>query len=106
MRDIRGDLQDRANLVIGQINAAQGQFDKLIDQLKHEHDGKLENLKSDLDAVLMVAGSEDRRLGSAPSASKAEPQARAPQQHPLQQVQPQRPHADLLTRKISAVGVR
>jgi hypothetical protein len=101
MRDIREDLQDRANLVVGQINAAQGQFDKLIDQLKHEHDGKLENLKSDLDAVLMVAGSEDRRLGSAPSASTG-PQARAARQ----QVQPQRPSADLLTRKISAVDVR
>ena len=105
MRDIRADLQDRANLVVGQINAAQGQFDKLIDQLKHEHDSRLEDLRSNLDAVLMIAGSEDRRLGSAPSASKAEPQAR-PQQHPLQQVQPQRPPADLLTRKISAVGVR
>lgn len=31
MRDIRGDLQDRANLLEQQIDAAQGQFDKLIE---------------------------------------------------------------------------
>jgi len=37
MRDIRGDLQDRANLLEQQIDAAQGQFDKLIEQLTLEH---------------------------------------------------------------------
>jgi hypothetical protein len=68
MRDIRGDLQDRANLIAGQIKIAQGQFDKLVEQLKHEHDSRIEKLKSDLDAVRMVAGIEDRRLSSAPSA--------------------------------------
>ena len=30
MRDIRDDLQDRANLIAEQINTAQGQFDKHI----------------------------------------------------------------------------
>ena len=33
MRDIRGDLQDRAYLSAEQISAAQDQFDKLIEQL-------------------------------------------------------------------------
>ena len=33
MRDIRGDLQDRANLIAEQISTAQGQFDKHIEQL-------------------------------------------------------------------------
>ena len=33
MRDISGDLQDRANLLERQIAGAQGQFDKLIEQL-------------------------------------------------------------------------
>ena len=36
MRDIRGDLQDRANLLEEQISAVQGQFDKHIEQLKRE----------------------------------------------------------------------
>ena len=105
MRDIRDDLHERANFLAGQIKLAQGQFDKLIEQLKLEHDSKLHNLKSELDLVHMVTGIEDRRLGSAPSASKAEPQLRPPQP-PLQQIQPQQSRSDSLTRKISAVGVR
>ena len=39
MRDIRGDLQDRAGLLEEQINAHEAQFDKLLDQLKQEHAG-------------------------------------------------------------------
>ena len=38
MRDIRGDLQDRANLLEEQIKAQAGQFEKLIEQLKREHE--------------------------------------------------------------------
>jgi hypothetical protein len=37
MRDIRGDLQDRAHLLEEQINTEQGQFEKLIEQFKAEH---------------------------------------------------------------------
>jgi hypothetical protein len=33
MRDISGGLKDRANLLERQIAGAQGQFDKLIEQL-------------------------------------------------------------------------
>ena len=103
MRDIRDDLHERVNSLAGQIKLAQGEFDKLIEQLKLEHDSKLHKLKSDLNAVHMVTGTEDRRLGSAPSASR--PQLRPPQP-PLKQVQPQQSHPDFLARKISAVGVR
>ena len=85
MRDIHDDLNERANILLGQIKLAQGQFDKLIEQLKIEHDNKLHHLKSDLDVVHMVTGIEDRRLGTPPSASKEEPQRRPPQP-PLQQV--------------------
>ena len=105
MRDIRNDLHERANFLAGQIKLAQGQFDKLIEELKLEHDSKLHNLKSDLHAMHMVTGIEGRRLGNAPSPNKAENQLRPPQP-PLQQVQPQQSHSDFLTRKISAVGVR
>jgi hypothetical protein len=41
MRDIRGDLQDRANLFEEQICAAEDQFDKLIEQLKREQETRL-----------------------------------------------------------------
>ena len=37
MRDIRDDLQERAGLLTTQIGAAQDQFGKLIEQLKHEY---------------------------------------------------------------------
>ena len=40
MRDIRGDLQDRASLLEEQINAHEAEFEKLIEQLKREHDFK------------------------------------------------------------------
>jgi hypothetical protein len=36
MRDIRNDLQDRANLIAEQISTAQGQLDKHIEQLRRE----------------------------------------------------------------------
>ena len=69
MRDIRGDLQDRSNRLAEQIRATQAHFDKVIEQLKLEHQGKLEDLKSDLDTVRMVMKTEDR-LGSRISLSK------------------------------------
>ena len=34
MRDIRGDLQDRASLLEEQINAHEAEFEKLIEQLE------------------------------------------------------------------------
>ena len=99
MRDIRGDLQDRANRVSEQISATQSQFDKVIKQLKVEHQVELENLKSDLDAVRKVVKTEDR-LGSRVSLiEKAEP--KATQQ--LQQAQSQHSTSDSLMRKASVL---
>lgn len=46
MRDIRGDLQDRANLVAEQIKSVQRQFDDHIEKIKVEHETKLEDLRS------------------------------------------------------------
>jgi hypothetical protein len=71
MRDIRGDLQERANLLGEQISAAQEQFDRQIEQLKREHETKLEDLKSVLGTVRTVIEIESRRLGSSMSATKA-----------------------------------
>ena len=51
MRDIRGDLQDRANLITKQISADQAQFEKRIEQLKLEHQNRLKNPKAELQAV-------------------------------------------------------
>jgi hypothetical protein len=93
MRDIRADLQDRANFLKEQMNTAQAQFEKHVDQIKQEHDGKLKGLKADLDAVTTLLGAEQRRLGNAPSVPKAQPEGKEshPQQpHPQQARRPMR----------------
>ena len=64
MRDIRGDLQDRANLLAEQISTAQGHFEQYLDQLKREHETRVKDLTSALDSVQIVIGIEGRRLQS------------------------------------------
>jgi len=96
MRDIRDDLQERANLLEEQIKAAQAQFEKYVEQLKGEHAGRLIELKSGLEAVNALLGIEHRRHGGAPSAPKAQPQPQRPK--------PQQPLADFLIRKLSEIG--
>jgi hypothetical protein len=46
MRDIRGDLQDRASLLEEQISAHQEQFEKLVEQITAEHEAILEDLRA------------------------------------------------------------
>lgn len=101
MRDIRGDLQDRAHLLEEQINTAQAQFERLIEQFKAEHNNRIDDLTTELDAVKALMGVEDRRLGGTPSAPKAQPQPQRPQPQPRQS---QQSLADFLVRKLSEVG--
>jgi hypothetical protein len=82
MRDIRGDLQERASLLEQQTNFEQAQFEKLIEQFKREYDSKLKDLGAELEAVNKVTELEHRRLRSATSAPQ--PQSQQPQrQQPL-----------------------
>jgi hypothetical protein len=106
MRDIRGDLQDRAHSLEEQINSAKTQFEKLVEQFKAEHDNKIDDLTAELDALKTLIGAEDRRLGGAASAPKAQPQPKPqqPQPHQQQPRQPQQSLADFLVRKLSEVG--
>ena len=97
MRDIRGDLQDRANLLEEQINAHQAQYDSLIEQFKREYDARLEDLKAELEAVNRLMDLELRRLGSrqpvqSASPKQAQPVQHHPQQHPQAQQHPQQVH--------------
>ena len=55
MRDIRGDLRERAKLIEQAIIIEENRCKKLIDQLKRERDGKLQNLKIQLEAVNRLA---------------------------------------------------
>ena len=66
MRDIRSDLQERANLLEEQISAAQGQFEKYLEQLRAEQEGRVKDLKSELEAVQSLLLIEQRRHGVAP----------------------------------------
>ena len=90
MRDIRGDLQDRASLLEEQINAHEAEFEKLIEQLKREHDSKLEDLKAELEAVTRLMEVELRRLSSAPATPTM--QTREPVHHAVHQPAQQSAH--------------
>jgi len=116
MRDIRGDLQDRAALLEEQINAQEAQFTTLIEQLKQEHDTRLQDFKAELEAVNRLMELECRRLeavAAAPRAPMHEPMGQMvlqpqpqpqlqPQPQPLRQ--PQQPLADFLIRKLNEAG--
>jgi hypothetical protein len=127
MRDIRGDLQDRASLLEEQINAHEAQFEKLVEQIRAEHESRLEDLRAEFAAVTKLLELEQRRLGSAPQAPKAAPQpapqavhqpthqsAHQPATHQAHQgghqpapqpaPQPQQPLSDFLVRKLNEVG--
>lgn len=106
MRDIRDDLRDRATLLAEQISASHSQFDKHIEQLKLEHQGKLEDLKSDLNCIRLVMKTEDRLLGVVISPSKPQSETAPPQQPRPQQTQTQQPTSDSLMRKVSALSAR
>jgi hypothetical protein len=71
MRDIRGDLQERANAIKEQMSAAQNQFEKRFEQLKLEHQSRLKNPVAELEAVKLVMKIEDRRLGLRPEVKLA-----------------------------------
>jgi hypothetical protein len=101
MRDIRGELQERASLIEEQINAHEAEFEKHIEQLKRERDSRLEVLNAELEAVTRLMEIEVRRLSSAPTVQTREPvnpavhqpaqqSARQPPQHSAHQ-SPQHP---------------
>ncbi|MGA7457977.1 MAG: hypothetical protein WBW51_11775 [Methyloceanibacter sp.] len=128
MRDIRADLEERAAWLEKQISSAQVQFDTLVEQFKAEHEIRLKPVRAEFDAVRILLGGEDRRLGNGKGngASAPKPQATAPHPQPkLEQAQPapkpqaqspqqpapkpaqsqsQPPLADFLDRKLREVG--
>ena len=55
MRDIRGDLQERANIVEEQIRAIYAHFEKVVQQLQSERDAgvaELQGTQSMLDQLI------------------------------------------------------
>jgi hypothetical protein len=56
MRDIRSDLQERADMVRHRIDAEEAQFASFLLQLKAEHGSRVEALKVQLGAVNKLLG--------------------------------------------------
>jgi len=54
MRDIRGDLQERANTIKEQMSAAHNRFEKRFERLKLEHQSRLKNPVAELEAALRI----------------------------------------------------
>ena len=52
MRDIRNDLQERADIAQDQIKAADVQFERMVEKLRHERDARVADAKQ----VLTVIG--------------------------------------------------
>ena len=128
MRDIRGDLQDRASLLEEKISANEVQFAKLVAQMRAEHEATLKDLSAEFDAVKKLLELERRRFDDAPQAPGAPvqpaPQAvpppspqsvdqpatpqghqsNQPAQQPAPAPQPQQPLNDFLVRKVNEVG--
>ncbi|WP_108682192.1 hypothetical protein [Methyloceanibacter sp. wino2] len=86
MRDIRGDLQDRAGFLEEQIGAAQAQFEKRMELFTREHESKIADLQAELEAVSMLMEREYRRIMSAPDVAEERRQTQpqpAPEQAPV-----------------------
>ena len=73
MRDIRGDLQERAILVDEQIRAAAAHFDKAIQQLQTERDARIADLKAGLAMIAKFMEFEERFLHTTPPVTPASP---------------------------------
>jgi hypothetical protein len=64
MRDIRDDLQERADFIENQIKAAQTHFEKMAQQLQSEQDARIAELKGALTLIHRFREFEDRHLGN------------------------------------------
>ena len=73
MRDIRGDLQERAILVDEQIRAAAAHFDKAIQQLQTERDARIADLKAGLAMIAKFMEFEEQFLHTTPPVAPASP---------------------------------
>jgi hypothetical protein len=64
MRDIRDDLEERANLCKEQIKTAYAQFEIVAQQLQRERDARIADLKSMLVMVERFIEFENHHMGN------------------------------------------
>jgi hypothetical protein len=62
MRDIRNDLLERANLTQDRIKAADVHFERLVEQLRNEHDASVADLKATLAMIAKLMEFEERHI--------------------------------------------
>jgi hypothetical protein len=84
MRDIRNDLQERADLIQDRIKAARAHFERMVEQLRGEHDARVADLKTSLAMIAKLIEFEQRLIASAPS--DLAPPPSPPEQPPLRRV--------------------
>ena len=73
MRDIRGDLQERANVFEEQIRAALAYFEQRAQQLQREMDAKITDLKSGLAVIHKLMEFENGFMGNVVPLEKNSP---------------------------------
>ena len=64
MRDIRSDLQERADLAQDRIKAADVHFERMIEQVRNEHDASVADLKAALAMIAKLMEFEERHMAS------------------------------------------
>jgi hypothetical protein len=64
MRDIRGDLQERARLIEREISEIGSQFEQAVERLRAENEKRLAELKAELAVLGVLMESEHRRMPS------------------------------------------
>ena len=62
MRDIRNDLQERADLIQDRIKAAAVHFERVVEQLRNEHDASVADLKASLAMIAKLMEFEERHV--------------------------------------------
>jgi isocitrate dehydrogenase kinase/phosphatase len=73
MRDIRNDLQERAELVQDRIKAADVHFDRMVEQLRNEHDASVADLKVSLAMIAKLMEFEERHVANTSPDSTSSP---------------------------------
>lgn len=64
MRDIRGELQERARLIEREIGEIGSQFERAVERLRAENESRLAELKAELAVLGVLVESEHRRMPS------------------------------------------
>lgn len=118
MRDIRSDLQERANLIEQEIANAVGHFERAIERLQGERDTRVAELKAELAVLGVLIESEQQRMPNDQRPIEFEQQRMPNDPRPIESehqrmpsgprpmVLPRQSLADFLTRSLAETGPR